>query len=409
MKRLMHGCLAIYLLLIVSVVMPVHAHEAHTAHDNGNEKLAVSVVMDAQDQLWRASVRDGFVVVAKSTDLGQTFSSAIQVNKEPMKLIARGEARPKIALASNGHIYLTWTQSLKQRFAGYVWFARSIDGGKTFESPFIVHQDRAPITHRFDTLHVAENGNITVAWVDKRDLIKAKIVGETYEGAAIYYAVSTDQGKTFMPEQKLADSSCECCRIAMTTKPDSTVVAMWRHVFEGGERDHMMAEMPNEAQPVTLHRATFGRWKINGCPHHGAALVRGGEGEHWWGYHMAYFDGTEKKPGLYYTRMDGEAWASFPAKQFGDHTKQAAHPALWSYQDETGEKVWRVWRETDEKKQQILGQFSDDGGRSWQAVNVLANANGQVDYPQLVGHGHTVYLVWNTKSRGLVVNKLTEK
>ena len=60
------------------------------------------------------------------------------------------------------------------------------------------------------------------------------------------------------------------------------------------------------------------------------------------GYHMAYFDGKDKKPGLYYSRMDGEAWVTSPAKQFGDNAKQARHPALLSM----GKKVWLVWLET---------------------------------------------------------------
>jgi hypothetical protein len=405
MKTLLH--ILSSALLCLHLILPVQAHEAHTEHSNEPHKLAVSVAMDAKQQLWRASVQDGFVMVAKSTDLGNTFSAPVKVNAKPMKVAARGEARPKIALANNGNIYLTWTESLKKRFAGYVWFARSVDGGKTFEKPFIVHKDRAKITHRYDVLSVSGNGKITVAWVDKRDLLKAKAAGKPYTGGAIYYAVSSDAGKTFAMEQKLADSSCECCRIAMTTKPDGTAVAMWRHVFEGGERDHMMGEVPtNNAAPV-LHRATFGSWKIDGCPHHGAAIARGGEGDKWWGYHMAYFDGKDKKPGLYYTRMDGEAWASFPAKKFGNHAKQAAHPALWSRQDETGEHLWRVWRELDQKEYQILGQYSDDGGRSWQDPNVLMTAVGKVDYPQLVGHGHDVHLVWNTKALGLVVKKLS--
>lgn len=407
MKSLVHTFLSVSFLLNLFVMLPGYAHEAHTVYSNTQHKLAVSVVMDNQQQLWRASVNNGFVMVSHSADLGQTFSAPVKVNQAPMKLSSRGEARPKIALANNGNIYLTWTESLKKRLAGYVWFARSIDGGKTFEQPYIVHQDRAQITHRYDVLNVSDEGNITVAWVDKRDLLKAKASGKVYEGAAIYYAVSVNDGKSFAVEKKLADRSCECCRIAMTSKPDGTAVALWRHVFEGAERDHMMAELPTNDTPPVLHRATFGHWKINGCPHHGAAIERGGEGDKWWGYHMAYFDGKSKKPGLYYTRMDGEAWASFPAKQFGDHSKQAGHPALWHYQDETHEKVWRVWREQHANTRTVIGQMSEDGGRSWLPANTLAEVVGEADYPQLVGNGPDVYLVWNTRKLGLLVEKLS--
>jgi hypothetical protein len=377
------------------------AHEAHTMPQKST--LAISVAFDAQGNLWRASVKDDFVVVDKSSNLGKTFSTLVKVNQTPQKIGADGEARPKIAISPEGNIYLTWTEALKKPFAGYIWFSRSIDGGKSFEKPYIVHQDRAEITHRFDALNIAPNGDITVSWVDKRDLIAAKAVGKKYDGAAIYYAVSNDKGASFKPEQKLADSSCECCRIVTTNKPDGTTVAMWRHVFEGSERDHMIAEIPKTNEKVKPQRATFGHWVIDGCPHHGAAIASGGEGANWWGYHMAYFDGNDKKPGLYYSRMDGVAWASSPAKKFGDNKNQAGHPALLS----VGEKVWLVWREIKEGKSSILGMFSNDGGRSWSDTKLLASSEQKADYPILVQHKTTTYLVWNTQQNGLQVIELS--
>ncbi len=374
----------------------VRAHEAHTEHHTSN--LAVSAVFDDQGILWRASVNGNHVVVSYSKDLGKTFSKSVVVNKAPQKIGADSEARPKIAVAKTGQIYLTWTEALKKPFAGYIWFARSIDGGKTFESPKIVHQDRDEITHRFDALNVAPDGKVTVTWVDKRDLIAAKSAKKPYDGAAIYYAVSTDNGATFSVEKKLADSSCECCRIALTNKPDGTVAALWRHVFAGSERDHMMAEIPvannQQAEPK---RATYGKWKVDGCPHHGAALASGGEGERWWGYHMAWFDGgndeSGKQSSLFYARMDGVAWVSSPAKKFGNMQKQAGHPALVS----VGEQVWLAWREKEVGQSQIWLMKSDDEGKSWGDRTLVTEAAGNADYPILLQRGKQVYLVWNTQ------------
>lgn len=378
----------------------VNAHEAHTQHQSSS--LAVSTVFDAQGQLWRASVGDGHVMVAYSKDLGRTFSKPVVVNKAPQKIGADSEARPKIAVGQSGHIYVTWTQALKKPFAGYIWFARSIDAGKTFETPKVVHQDRSEITHRFDALNVAPDGRITVTWVDKRDLIAAKMAKKLYDGAAIYYAISTNDGVSFLPEQKLADSSCECCRIALTNKPDGTVVALWRHVFEGSERDHMMAEIPESGSAANPKRASYGKWKVDGCPHHGAALASGGESERWWGYHMAWFDGGNdefgKQSSLFYARMDGVAWVSSPAKKFGNMQKQAGHPALVSID----EQVWLVWREKEAGKSQIWLMKSDDEGKNWGDRQLVVEATGNADYPILLQHGKQVYLVWNTQ-QGLQV------
>lgn len=385
-----------------SFVQPSWAHGQ--AEHNATGQLAISTVFDQAGQLWRVHIKDGFVLVSHSNDLGKTFSKPVKVNTEAQQMSAHGELRPKIAIGKNGEIYVTWMQNLKARFSGYVWFSRSANGGKTFDKPIIVHQDRAEIGHGFEQISVAPNGDITMLWLDARDLVAAKQVGVKRSGSSIYYAVSSDAGKTFSQEKKLVDNTCECCRIVTTTKPDGTVAALWRHVFEGSERDHMIAEIPQNGTKAEPHRATFGKWVIDGCPHHGAAIASGGAGKDWWGYHMAYFDGNDKKPGLYYSRMDGVAWASSPAKKFGDNSKQAGHPSLLSMSQKTGEEhVWLVWREIKDGKSSILGMLSEDGGRSWNDAKTLANVSDKADYPFLLQHKNTAYLVWNTQAEGLQV------
>ena len=391
-----------YLFIIISLIIAMQAF-AHQAHDKDTSKqLAVSVAIDAQGRLWRVSFNKGFVEVASSTDLGKNFSKSVQVNPDKQNLTAKGEVRPKIAFGTNGEIYVTWMQNLTKRFSGYIWFSRSLNGGKSFEKPIIVHQDRAEIGHAFEQLSVSPKGDVTVVWLDARDLVADKMANKKRSGSSIYYAISQDNGESFLPENKLADHSCECCRIAMTNKPDGTTVAMWRHVFEGGERDHMIAEIPALGKKANLKRATFGHWKIDGCPHHGAAIESGGDGADWWGYHMAYFDGKDKNPGLYYSRMDGVAWVGTAAKQFGNHAKQARHPAILAM----GELVWLAWLETHEKNdKKVMTMHSNDGGKTWSDTIAAFNTNQQVDYPQLLKFKDKAFLVVNT-SDGLVVKVL---
>jgi hypothetical protein len=386
-KKIITGVLSLLTIWSTLVV----AHEGHMLDQN--DQIAISIAADVQGRLWRASVAAGYVYVDKSIDLGKTFDPAVKVNQTAMNIAASGEARPKIAISAEGYVYITWTEALKKPFAGYVWFARSIDDGKSFEKPYIVHQDRAEITHRFDALNVVPNGKITVAWVDKRDLVAAKAAGKKYDGAAIYYAVSDNQGKSFATEKKLADSSCECCRIALTNKPDGTVVAMWRHVFANSERDHAIAEISSENNTPTIIRASYGHWKIDGCPHHGGALAYG-QG---FGYHIAYFDGAGDHPSLMVTRMDGEAWVSSPPKRFGNMQHQAGHPALLA----NGDNVWLVWRENWSGQSAIYGMHSVDGGKQWSEPKSMITVKGQADYPQLISIKDQVYVVVNTNNEGL--------
>lgn len=389
LKKLLFFC------WLACVSWPAFAHEGHT-HDQAasasKPTLAVSVAFDPQGRLWRAAVSAGRVMVDHSEDRGRTFSQPVTVNPQPEKVGAEGELRPKIALGRNGEIYISWTQALDKSYAGHIRFSRSLDGGKSFSAPIIVNRNMDAITHRFESLAVADDGTIYVAWIDKRDLHAAKAAGKQYAGAAIYAAVSRDGGASFGNEFKVADGSCECCRIALATEPGGTAVLMWRHVYEGSIRDHAMARIGPQGVLKAPVRATFGQWKIDACPHHGGAIVRGGD----WGLHLAWYDGNEKKPGLYVARMDGEAWVTSPARRFGNAEAQAGHPSLYAQ----GEHVWLVWKELTETHAVVMARESDDGGRSWGEPRKAAETVGAVDNPFLISDGRQVYLSWNTQQDG---------
>lgn len=386
MKTFISACL----LLLMLPAAECAAHEGHARHQKGT--LALSVAFDAQHRLWRAAVKAGRVVVDVSADQGKTFSPPVPVNPQPEKIGADGELRPKIALGSKGEIYVTWTQALDQPYAGHIKFSRSLDGGKSFSIPVIVNRNTDPITHRFESLAVADDGTIYIAWIDKRDLLAAKAAGRKYDGAAIYVAVSGDGAASFGVEYKVADGSCECCRIGLATEPGGTAVIFWRHVFDGSIRDHAVARIGPRGVLKEPVRATFGNWKIDACPHHGPAIARGGD----WGWHLAWYDGNEKKPGLYVARLDGEAWVTSPARRFGNSDAQAGHPALFAM----GEQLFLAWKEMTDTSAVIMAMVSEDGGRSWGTPRKLAETSGAADNPFLISDGKQVYLSWNTRQDG---------
>jgi hypothetical protein len=331
------------------------------------------------------------VVIDFSDDHGKTFGQVVAVNLEPQRVGAEGEMRPKIAIGPQGYIYTSWTQALDKPYAGYIRFSRSIDGGLHFSQPVIVNDNQDVITHRFDTLVVADDGTIYVAWIDKRDLEAAKVQGRKYAGAAVYYAVSKDGGMSFQPNIKAADHSCECCRIAMAPVTHSGVAMFWRHVFADGARDHAIAQL-SPLQASAPVRASFDHWNIDACPHHGPAMVKGGD----WGWHLAWFDGANERQGLSYARMDGTAWVSSPPKPFGNPAAQAGHPSLLS----VGEHVFLSWKELTEDATFIMLMESEDDGRTWSQARQVAQTSGAADYPFLIADGKSVYLSWNTLQEG---------
>jgi len=347
-------------------------------------RLAVDAAFDERGRLWLARVVGQHLQVSHSDDAGGHFSPPLTVNPVAELISADGEARPRLAVVADT-VHVSWTQALPQPFAGHVRYAVSHDGGKSFSVPQTVNDDRQPITHRFNAM-LADAKGVTLAWIDKRDG-----VGRTdYRGAAIYSARRENDATEFS-NRKLADHSCECCRLAMAPDLDGTPLVLWRHVFGRNVRDFALARL---GEP--LQRVSNDGWEIDACPHHGGALtvdVRGGK-------HLAWFTGAPHAPGLYYRRLDGEQ-ASSP-QAFGNLDAQAGHPALAV----DGDSVWRVWREFDGEKNRIMGQYSKSRGDTWSPVREMAAVSGASDDPLLLRGRGAIWLVWNTAANGLTVVRL---
>src|SRR5574343_766205 len=343
-------------------------------------RLAVAATFDDSGRLWLARVVGQQLFVSSSGDAGRSFGEAVAVNREPELISADGEARPQIA-AIGQRIYVSWTQALPQPFAGHIRLAVSDDGGQTFGEPVTVNDDTRPITHRFNAM-LANAQGVTLAWIDKR----AGTGHPDYRGAAIYTARSTDGGRSFQPNQKLADHRCECCRIALAADTDGTPVALWRQIFGKNTRDFALARLEEP-----LRHASEDGWEIAACPHHGGALAIDARGVR----HIVWFTGAEASPGLHYRQISANG-ASRPLS-FGNLDQQSGHPQVAV----RGQRVTLVWREYDGQRTQIRSQQAGDGGRRWSAPRTIAHTAGPADDPLLIWRGGHLYLVWHTQADGL--------
>ncbi len=377
--------------LFMAIAMPVFAAHDHAMQHSDAQKnaaaLAISASFDAHGRVWLARVIDQHVVVSHSDDLGKTFSMPVQVNAVPEKINLGGEYRPKL-VAAGGRIYVSWNQGLPQRYSGNIRFAVSTNQGKSFTTPLTVNADSDPdsYSHRFDALSADENGNVAIAWIDKRAAVAAQRAGEKYHGAAIYIAESHDGGISFGSNRKLADHSCECCRLAIARDPDGTPVVMWRQLFESNIRDFALARVGEPLQRV----ATDG-WAIDACPHHGGAMAIDKNGQR----HLIWFTGVASAPGLFYRRMNAGKLTSPYA--VGDPQRQAGHPAVLA----EGQRVFVAWKEFDGNTTTIRVMLSSDHGANWNKPATLASTRDAADYPLLIaGRGHA-WLVWHTTEHGL--------
>ncbi|MDQ9171199.1 sialidase family protein [Oxalobacteraceae bacterium R-40] len=373
---------------------PAQGATSHVAK-RAKPEFGTGVAVDAQNRIWMASKEtEGdaqYVVLQRSEDDGKTWTEPRRVQTEPEAVSADGENRPKIAFGTKGEIYISYTRPLSKPYTGDIRFIRSIDGGESFSAPITVHANRDVISHRFDSMMVDRTGRIYIAWVDKRDLEAASARKEKYAGAAVYYAISEDGGASFKGDYKVADHSCECCRIGMALNPDGKPELLWRHVFAPNVRDHAIAELTPAGKASAPVRASFDNWRIDACPHHGPALAYASDGKR----HQAWFNVKGDEGGVFYASANPAGKLSRPMRL---GSAQAQHPDVAV----DGRAVAVVWKQFDGESTAVLGRLSSDGGRTWQDRE-LARTAGESDQPRLLKTASGIVLAWRTQDAGMQI------
>jgi hypothetical protein len=166
-----------------------------------------------------------------------------------MDLDLGAENGPHMALGPDGTVYVTWVSgSLKASKPGghgghgghggrggpprpgnlNIYLTRSTDEGKTFSPPVKVNDDPDGPEHRFPSVAVDRDGGVNVVWLDKRQGSPQK------PGfSRVYFARSTDGGKTFGPNVDATAGQeygiCHCCKLSLITHPREGLFVAFRN------------------------------------------------------------------------------------------------------------------------------------------------------------------------------------
>lgn len=385
------------MLALAPGAMPQHPHAGHGKAGGGarpSTELQATATIDARGVLWAAHKDAGHIAVSRSEDGGRNWSAPVRVTPAPETTDTGGDARPKVAVGPGGEVYVTWTRPLARPYTGEIRFSRSVDGGASFSAPMVVHADRQQITHRFDAIAVNARGQVFVAWIDKRDqeALRAK-PGAAYRGAAVYWAVSDDRGASFRGDYKLADHSCECCRIGMLPREDGGMNAIWRHVFAPNTRDHALGVLGADGKAGPMARATFDDWKVDVCPHHGPSLAADAAGR----LHAVWFTGVADKAGVHYARL--REGGTEGQRRIGGQS--AEHADLASI----GDRLAIAWKEFDGKRSRLRALRSDNAGGQWRELE-LASTEGPSGQPQVLAGKAGFLVFWHRRDASLSVVEL---
>jgi hypothetical protein len=300
---------------------------------------------------------------AKTGDTNTVFVARPAVVNPPQTSADSLHQAPGLALGPGGEVYVTWSSSKPKPvgglFASDLFLSRSFDGGRSFEPPLRVNDDR-PISHSFEDLAVASDGTVLVAWIDSR---------EGASQTSTWLARVTDKGSKLASVARLpAGETCVCCRVSVSAGPGDAAAVLWRKVFPGDIRDMVLSSSTDGGRTFAAAELLHtDRWKITACPHRGGTVATDARGRV---YAIWYTEGADRPDLLLAVAPDG--------RHFG--TPRRIHTATGSIPDgarlavDASGRGIIVWQDSTAVRRRILLRSIGDGGRSLGPVQVLSQA-----------------------------------
>lgn len=387
--------------ILLAMLMPALAQQhVMPAASNKSASTTIGSAFAPDGNLWVVQLDEkARLTLQTSADDGKHWQETRVLDTGSDSIKTSGESPPKIAFGPKGVVIISYAQPLAKKFTGEIRLLRSTDGGAHFAPPATLHQDRQVISHSYSAMAFDAKGALHTVWIDSRDKAAALLAASdpsvkpvpAYRGVSLYHNVSHDGGATFEPDAKLADYSCECCRIALTPTADGNIAALWRQVLQPNIRDHAFAILTDSKEPITPVRASNDNWAIDGCPHHGPGLTMAASG----GYHAVWFGKRNEVAQVRYGKLDQAGHPIGQAQVLPDDA--AEHADIMS----SGSKLVIVWRSFDGKAMHMKAWISSDDGKHF-ALKELARTEGDSDYPRLIKKGSEIFVIWNTNGKRYV-------
>lgn len=143
----------------------------------------------------------------------------------------------------------------------------------------------------------------------------------------------------------------ECMALKANKKSAEGEYVFKQHAFDN-KQDLVIVDPQAE-----VRRVTFGRGAVTPiCYFQPLAFTQGGKGEKYWGWHLFW----SEPQGLFYARVDGEAWVSSLPKCF---TKLVPINPQFKLD---GENIVITWQQVENGVTANMQALSSDEGRSWE-------------------------------------------
>lgn len=366
----------------IATVVALLALASPAARADDVTGATVSATFGADGRLWRAVPRGAWLEVDHSDDRGASFSAPVRVNAKRQRVRATPEDRPDIAVDDGRRVFVTWAADARQPWTRYA--AWSGDGGRTFSAAAAV-SDAADRALQYQTVVQAVPGGARVFWSDARN--------QRPDGPGVgtlMMAGFATGGWTTPAAVSVNDSTCECCRLAVTRAPDGGSALFVRLVIDG-VRDLGLVGVAKDGT-ATTRRVTDDGWAIDACPEHGPSLAIGPGGR----YHYAWFTQGARRQGLFYAHADGAGGALSAPVAIGERGRLAGHGSVGA----AGRLVAVAWQEFDGKRKSVRAMLSRDDGDTWEPAVDVASSSSAADYPFVLSDGKALFVSWYAADGG---------
>jgi hypothetical protein len=310
--------------------------------DDGADSAEPAITADPDGNLYviyveHAADKSADLFLQKFDSSSRRSGSKVRINPDPGTVKAWAGDAPTIVIGPDNTIFVGWTDRAAGGGTNFV-LSSSRDGGASFSEPTKINDDAGPASHGMHSLAVDRKGTLFAAWLDERNTPKApaeemamdaesdsgfhvskidhKVSGSSQSpepNSEVFFASSTDGGRTFSKNQRIAENVCPCCKTAVTTSSGGKIYVSWRQVLEGEYRHIAVAASTDAGKSFSPGPiVSDDRWQIAACPVSGAAIYAGSDQE----LSVAWYTAGDAGQAGYYTAKAIDGGETFGKRLF---------------------------------------------------------------------------------------------
>jgi hypothetical protein len=326
-------------------------------------------------------MRNAFL--AWSTDAGKTWSAPRRVNST-VEAVQGEENGPKVAFGKDNKAYVVWSIPGEKgdKTRANIRFAME-DGKGNFTPAKPLNEVKD--TARFPIIEFAPDGNLLVAWIDRRV--------DNPKPRQLYLMRIGADGKALTKNYQVGEGLCECCKLSISFADAGKTVYMVDREVDGQKiRNHVLRKSTDGA-------ATFGApveisndgWQVPSCPHSGPSIGRDSRGQ----LHVSWFTQgrSENEAGIYYS-VSKDGGKSFAPRHLihANTAPEILYNNLVVGDDDT---VYLAWSNLDANgRAQVYLQTLAADGRTWSPIQQISNAKGNASRPVFALLKNQLHVAW---------------